>query len=147
MKRTLLFLASSLVAVVAAAPSASAQTRYSQSVTVKASDWDPVANPGGVPVLVLGANEQLALTDVIMTHNTINTTGTFRANIRRGPASNPTPCATAGAVLTPFVSPLQTVALDLSTGLAFQAGEQICIVVGGASGSSGITFNFSGIKN
>ena len=148
MKRTILFLASSLAAVLAAAPHASAQTRWDYSVTVRASDWDPAVNPGGVPVYVLGPTQQLSLTDVIMTHNLSTTTGTFRANIKRGPASNPTPCATApGALLTPYVSPLETVSLNLSTGIAFQPGDQICVVVGGASGTSGITFNFSGVTN
>ena len=81
-----------------------------------------------------------------MTHNINTTTDTFRANIRRGPASNPTPCATASAVLLPYVSPAETVSLNLSTGIAFAPGEQLCIVIGGASGNAGVTFSFLGLK-
>ncbi len=128
------------------APAAFAKSAWTQSVTVKASDWDPIASPGGVSVVVVGAGKTLLLTDVIMTHNVITTTATFRANIRRGPASNPTACATASLVLGPYVSPLETESIDLSTPIEFQAGEQLCIVIGGASGSDGITFNLVGVE-
>jgi hypothetical protein len=99
-----------------------------------------------VLVHVVGAGETLLLTDVVMTHNVTSTTGTFRANIRRGSASNPTACSTASPVLGPYVSPLQTVSLHLSSPLEFKSGEQICIVIGGASGTDGISFNLVGVK-
>ena len=144
MKATHLLL-TSLALALAAAP-ASAQTPWTQSKTVLASDYDPAVSPGGVLVFVLDADESVTVTDVIMTHNINSTSGTFRANIGRGSASNATPCATAAPVLLPYVSPKETVSLNLTTGLAFAPGEQLCAYVGGASGSSGLTFTFIGTK-
>ncbi len=141
-----LVLAAGVVLAFASAPSVQAKSAWTQSVTVKASDWDAVLSPGGVSVLVVGAGETVLLTDVVMTHNVITTSATFRANLRRGSAANPTPCSSATAVLTPFVAPLETVSLNLSSPLEFQAGEQLCIVIGGAAGTDGITFNLVGIK-
>ncbi len=129
-----------------AAPAAQAKSAWTQTVTVKASDWDPLVSPGGVSVLVVGAGETILLTDVVVTHNVVTTSSTFRANLRRGPASNPTPCATASLVLSPFVAPLETESINLSSAIEFQAGEQLCIVVGGAAGTDGLTFNLVGIK-
>jgi hypothetical protein len=144
MKKTLLA-ALALALALTGAVRAAADTPWSQSVTVRASDFNP-AVPGGVLVHVVGAGETLLLTDVVMTHNVTSTTGTFRANIRRGSASNPTACSTASPVLGPYVSPLQTVSLHLSSPLEFKSGEQICIVIGGASGTDGISFNLVGVK-
>lgn len=146
MKATNLLLASLAVALAGAAAPASAQTPWNLIRTVKASDYDPAVSAGGVTALVLGAGESLVITDAILTHNSNTTTGTFRANILRGSASNATPCATANPVLIPYVSALETVSLNLTTGIAFGPGEQLCLNVGGATGSSGITFTFIGVK-
>jgi hypothetical protein len=144
MKATSLLLAS-LALALAGAP-ASAQTPWTQTATVRASDYDPAVDGAGVTVLVLAADESLVLTDVVMTHNINTTSNTFRANIKRGSASNATPCASATPVLAPYVSPDETVSLNLTTGIAFAAGEQICVVIGGAIGSEGVSFTFLGLK-
>ena len=129
--------------VLAAAPAAKAATPWSQTVTVTGADFNP-DTPGGTSVLVVDAAEGLLLTDVVMTHNHLYTRLTFRANIRRGDAFNDVPCASASPVLTPFVSPVHNVSLNLSTGILFLPGEQICIVVENAHGTDGIVFNLSG---
>ncbi len=146
-KKTLsnLALATGLLLSLSHAPRAVADTPWNQSVTVKASDFNP-AVPGGVVVTIVGAGETLLLTDVVMTHNVSTTSATFRANIRRGLATNPSACSSASLVLGPYVSPLETVSLNLSSPLEFKAGEQICIVIGGASGTDGISFNLVGVK-
>ncbi len=145
MKPLNVVLAAGLALALVGAPCAEAATPWNLSVTVKASDYDPTV-PGGVSVYVVPAGETLLLTDVVMTHNVSTTSATFRANIRRGPASNSPACATASAVLLPYVSPAETVSLNLSSPLRFQAGEQICIVIGGASGTDGVTFSLIGIQ-
>lgn len=116
---------------------------WTHSVTVKASDYSS-SSPGGVSVYVVAPGQTLRLTDVVMTHNVSSTTSTFRANLRRGPASNITPCATASPFLSPFVGPLETVSLNLTSPIVLQAGEQLCIVIGGAFGSDGVSFNLVG---
>lgn len=116
---------------------------WDHGVTVKSQD--NTAAPGGFPVYTVPANKQLVLTDVVMTHNVNTTTGTFRANIRRGPASNASACQTAGLVLGPYVRPSETIALDLTTGILFKSGDQLCIAIGGAGApTEGVTFGFSG---
>lgn len=144
MKLSRLLLSTSLTAGLALAPHASA-VAWNANATVKASDYNP-AVPGGTSVLVVAAGETVQITDIVITHNVTSTTSTFRANLRRGPASNIVPCATASPVLTPYVSPLQTVSLHLTSPIELQAGEQLCVVVGGASGSDGITLNLVGVK-
>ena len=119
MKPLNVVLAAGLALALAGAPCAEAATPWNLSVTVKASDYDPTV-PGGVSVYVVPAGETLLLTDVVMTHNVSTTSATFRANIRRGPASNSPACrsfisaraiaSTSSSVTSPgtgkqFVSP------------------------------------------
>jgi len=111
--------------------------------TVLAGDQGASA---GVLIAKAPADKALIITDLVMTHNVNTTTATFRANFRRGPASNPTDCETAGLVLGPYVSPEQTVSIDLSTGLRLNAGEQLCLAVGGAGAGEGITVALSGYE-
>lgn len=117
------------------------RTPWEAVTTVRQGDQGGTA---GVLVERVPANEKLVLTDVVMTHNVNTTTSTFRANIRRGPASNATNCETAGLVLGPYVSPDETVSINLTTGLVFEADEQICVAIGGAGANEGITFTFIG---
>jgi len=118
------------------------RTWYDETVTVKSGD---VGGFAGVLVEKVPDNQHLILTDVVMTHNINTTTNTFRANIRRGPASNPVDCDTAGLVLGPYVSPDETVSINLTTGIEFGPGEQICVVIGGAgTPDEGVTFSFTG---
>jgi hypothetical protein len=117
------------------------RTPWEEVITVQQGDQGGTA---GVLVEKVPANEILVLTDVVMTHNVITTTSTFRANIRRGPASNATDCDTAGLVLGPYVRPEETVSINLTTGVVFEPDEQICVVVGGAVANQGITFTFIG---
>ena len=95
-------------------------------------------------VYTVPTGQLLVVTDAVITHNVNTTTNTFRVNIRRGPASNPTPCETAALVLGPYVSPDGTVSLSLTTGILFKAEEQICVVVGGAGANEGVSFTLTG---
>jgi hypothetical protein len=107
------------------------------SLTVKSDD-------GVVHAFTVPQGRHLILTDVIMTHNVSSTTGTFRANIGRGPASNPSPCDTYDTVLPPYVSPAETVSINMTTGIEFLPGEQLCILIGSAGAGEGVTFAFTG---
>jgi len=129
----------------AAAPAARAETHWSQSVTVTGADLAPAA-PGGVPVLVLGADESVVLTDAVMTQTRVYQPYTYRVYIRRGEATNEVPCDVASRVLTSYVPAAGTASINLSTGLLFQPGEQICLFVDGASGTDGIAFDLIGVK-
>ena len=117
------------------------RTPWEAVITIRQGDQGDTA---GVLVARVPADQQLVLTDVVMTHNVSTANSTFRANIRRGSASNPSSCQTAGLVLGPFVSSNETVSINLTTGLVFEAGEQICVAIGGAGPNEGITFTFIG---
>lgn len=117
------------------------RTFYDKTVTVQTNDEGTLA---GVVIEVVPDDQHLVLTDVVMTHN-VNTTSTFfRANIRRGPSTNVTACETAGLVLGPYANPGETVSVNLSTGIEFGPGEQLCVVVGGAGADEGLTITFTG---
>lgn len=143
MKHLNAVLSTCLTLGLAAAPAGAAA--WNHSATVKASDYSP-AVPGGVSVVVVAPGQTLLLTDIVITHNVTGTTNTFRANLKRGSASNATPCATAVTVLAPYVSPLETVSLNLTSPIEFQAGEQVCVVVGGASGTDGVSLSLVGVQ-
>jgi len=113
------------------------------TTTVKSDD---LGGPAGVFLTKAPDNLAIVITDVVMTHNVNTTTGTFRANIRRGPANNPTDCETAGLILGPYVSPDETVSINLTTGLQLLPGEQLCVAIGGAGAAEGVTFSFSGYQ-
>lgn len=116
---------------------------WDYALTVKAQD--NTTTPTGFHVLTVPSGKKLVITDVVMTHNIITTSGTFRANIRRGPATNGSACKTASLVLGPYVNPKETVSLNLSTGIVFNSGDQLCIAIGGTGGpTEGVTFAFSG---
>ena len=137
---------------VAALDQAAAATRKVNVVNSHQTPWDTVitvrqgeqGSSAGVLVERVPDGEILILTDVIMTHNVNTTTSTFRANIRRGPASNTDECETASLVLGPYVSPDETVSLNLTTGVVFEPEEQICVAIGGAGANQGISFTFIG---
>lgn len=117
------------------------RTFYDETVTVQTGDEGALA---GLVIEVVPDDQHLVLTDVVMTHN-VNTTSTlFRANIRRGPSTNVTACEIAGLVLGPYVNPGETVSVNLSTGIEFGPGEQLCVVVGGAGAGEGLTITFTG---
>jgi hypothetical protein len=118
------------------------KSHFEHVATVKASD---LGGPAGV--LVTKAVERaIVITDVVITHNVNTTTETFRVNLRRGPAGNPNDCDTAGLMLGPYVSPAETVSINLTSGLMLKPGEQLCVVVGGAIGDEGATFTLSGYE-
>lgn len=112
-------------------------------ITVKAQD--NTSTPTGFHSYTVPSDKNLVITDVVMTHNINTTTNTFRTNIRRGPSSNGAPCQTAGLVLGPYVRPNETVSINLSTGVLYNAGDQLCIAIGGTTGSNqGVTHSFTG---
>jgi hypothetical protein len=111
--------------------------------TVQSGD---VGGPAGVMVAKAG-QRALVITDVVITHNVNTTTDTFRVNFRRGPASNANDCDSAGLILGPYVSPGETVSVNMSTGLRLLPGEQLCVVVGGtADANEGVTFTLTGYE-
>ena len=77
-----------------------------------------------------------------MTHNVNTTTNTFRANIRVG-----TCAGSASLVLGPYVSPDETVSINLATGIRLAPGTQLCMAIGGAGGNEGFTATFTGYTN
>jgi hypothetical protein len=91
-------------------------------------------------VFTVVGNSKLVVTDLVATHNVIDTNSTFRLNFSR--SSNN--CESVTQLLTPYVNPLETLSINLSTGLEFLPGESICAGVGGAGAGEGITFNLSG---
>jgi hypothetical protein len=47
-------------------------------------------------------------------------------------------------VFGPYVGPDETLSLNLSTGVVFEPGESICLVIGGAGAGEGLTYTLVG---
>ncbi|MEO0974299.1 MAG: hypothetical protein AAFX85_14505, partial [Pseudomonadota bacterium] len=67
-------------------------------------------------------------------------------NIRRGSSTNANDCDTAALMLGPYVSPAETVSVNLTTGLRLAPGEQLCVAIGGAGDGQGISIAVTGYQ-